>query len=117
MNDFSQGQGTAGGTDVSTKLQGIIQQIGALIQSIENQPTLGTFTMAAGATLAVAEPDVVSGSNIQLQPLNASAATLMGSSKSLYISAKTAGSGFTVATADGTNAAGTEQFSYIVNSP
>lgn len=76
----------------------------------------GTFTLAAAATTTVPQPATLSTSNIALTPLNAAAATLMGSNKSLYISARTAGASFTVATASGAAAAGTENFGYsLVN--
>lgn len=74
----------------------------------------GTFTLTAAATLVVAEPSTTSASFIQLTPLNAGAATLMGSNKSLYISARTAGASFTVATASGVAATGGEQFQYTL---
>lgn len=74
----------------------------------------GTFTMAATATKVVADVNILATSLVQLFPTNAAAATLMGSAKSLYVSAKSAGVSFTVATADGTVAAGTETFSYRI---
>lgn len=77
----------------------------------------GTFTLAAAASTAVANTSVLANCKIELQATNAAAGTLMGSSKSLYISAVTPGTGFTVHTADGTNAAGSEQFSYTAVNP
>jgi hypothetical protein len=77
----------------------------------------GTFTMAAAATKVVTETGVTASSFIMLSPTNAAAGTLMGSNESLYISAKTAGASFTVATAAGTAAAGTETFAYLIFNP
>ena len=74
----------------------------------------GSFTLAAAATTTVAQTAVTAGSTIDWAPLNASAATLEGSAKALYLSSQTAGTGFVVATASGGNAAGTESFSYVV---
>jgi hypothetical protein len=77
----------------------------------------GTFTMAAAATKVVTEPGVTASSVIVLSPTNAAAGTLMGSNESLYISTKVAGASFTVATAAGTAAAGTETFNYLIFNP
>jgi hypothetical protein len=65
----------------------------------------------------VAQPAVKANSVIQLTPANASAGTIMGSAKSIYISAIVAGTSFTLTTASGTAAAGTEQFYYTINTP
>lgn len=74
----------------------------------------GSFTFAAAATVVVPEPLVTANSFIFLQATNADAGTLVGSNESPYISAKAAGVSFTVATAAGTAAAGTEEFSYLL---
>lgn len=91
----------------------VLSQIVSALQAIFPR-VAGTFTLAAAATTTVPQPATQSTSLIVLTPLNASAATLMGSAKSLYISARTTGSGFTVATANAAAAAGTEQMSYIL---
>ena len=129
---------TAGATDVVTQLQGVVRQLGsqavietngvtqlqailvqltAWVTAFTGRTTFGSFILAAAATTVVTEPAVQANSFIQLTALNAAAGTLMGSAKYLYISAKTPGASFTVATADGTNAAGTEQFSYYITTP
>ena len=77
-------------------------------------PKKSSFTMAAANTKTVSNIFVTATSQIRLEPTNAAAATLMGSAKSLYISAKTAGTSFVVTTADGNNAAGTETFNYEI---
>lgn len=108
---------TAGVTDVVTQLQAIVRQLTALNQSFAGRVVSGTFTMGAAATLVIPQPAVQSLSTITLIPTNASAGTLQGSAKALYISAKTPGTSFTVSTANATNAAGTETFSYTINTP
>lgn len=77
----------------------------------------GTFTLAAAATTTIPQTNTESLSFIFPFPTNAAAATLMGSAKSLYISARTQGASFTVATGNATNAAGTETFIYFVMNP
>jgi hypothetical protein len=49
-----------------------------------------------------------------LFPTNSAAATLQGSAKSLYVSAKNAGASFVVTTASGASAAGGETLDYII---
>src|ERR1017187_8249248 len=66
----------------------------------------GTFTLAAAATTTVPQTKVAANSNITLTATNSTAATLMGSVKSLYVSAISPGVSFTVATASGASAAG-----------
>lgn len=100
--------------DIATKLQ-IGNQISAqLLQLFTNlfPRATGSFTMDAAASKAITDANVTTASLIMLMPTNAAAGTLMGSNESLYI---TPGSGtFTVATAAGTSAAGTETFKYAV---
>lgn len=126
-------QGSSSSTDVVTALQGIIRQItagnAALKTDITGQlaalvaavlavfPTAvftGSFTLGAAAATVVNNGHVTASSVIIPFPTNASAGTLMGSAKSLYISAKSAGVSFTVATASAGAAAGTENFSYVI---
>lgn len=93
-------------------MQGIATSLSALV----GQST-GTFTMTATATRTVTDVNVKADSIIQLMPTNATAGTLMGGTRSLYVSARSAGVSFTVATASGVAAAGTENFSYLVTNP
>ena len=74
----------------------------------------GSFTLGAAATKTVSDTNVKAGSLIFWTKTNASAGTLEGSAKGLYLSAKVAGTSFTVATASGGTAAGTETFSYFI---
>lgn len=107
---------SAGVTDVVTQLQGIISQLRALTNAITGRVIFGTFTMAAAASTTVQQAAVKANSVIQLNPTNASAATLQGSAKAAFVSAIVPGVSFTVSTASST-AAGTETFSYTINTP
>lgn len=108
-----------GAGDLNTTLLNGNKILSQLVLAITNlfPRTTGTFTLAAAATTTVTQPAVQSNNIIVLLPTNAAAATLMGSNKSLYVSAKTAGTSFTVATASGVASAGTEQFQYYVVTP
>jgi hypothetical protein len=75
----------------------------------------GSITLGAAASTVVNNACVTATCKIILTPTNAAAATLMGSTKSLYVSARSAATSFTVHTADGTNAAGTETFDYLIS--
>jgi hypothetical protein len=114
---YQQPTQAAGVTDVVTQLQNIVRQLTALVAAIKGRVTFGTFTLGAAVTTTVPQAAVQANSEISLSPTNASAATLMGSAKSLYISAIVPATSFTVATANTTNAAGTETFSYTVRTP
>lgn len=73
-----------------------------------------TFQWTAASTAVVADTEVQAGSLIVFMPTNAAAANLMAGSKAPYISARNSGVSFTLTTADGTNAAGTENFAYRI---
>lgn len=75
---------------------------------------LGTFTASAAATTTVNNSSVTASSQIFLFPTNAAAGTLMGAATAFYVSAKVAGTSFTVSTANGGAAAGTETFAYLM---
>jgi hypothetical protein len=75
-------------------------------------PLQGTFTMPAANNLIVTHGGTRVYAKVFLQPINAAAATLMGSSKALYVTITQPN--FRVFTADGTAAAGTEIFSYNI---
>lgn len=83
-------------------------------------PLKGTVTLSAAATTAIANANVASSNRlngsfmVRLTPLNTPAASLVGSSKSPYVTAITQGVDFTLSTADGTAAAGTEIFNYEI---
>jgi hypothetical protein len=80
---------------------------------IGNSSPVNTFTMAAASSMNVTNFVVTANSLIFLQPLNAAAAALV-KGHGVYVSGITAGGHFTVATQDGTAAAGTEQFAYLM---
>jgi hypothetical protein len=75
-------------------------------------PLQGSFTMPAANSYTIAHGGTRLNAQIRLQPKNAAAATLMGSSKSLYVTVTQPN--FSVFTADATSAAGTEQFWYNI---
>lgn len=105
--------------DINTTLKNANQNFSQLLQLLQSvfPRTVGTFTLAAAATTTITQPAVQSNSIIVPLPTNAAAATLMGGTKSLYVSAKVAGTSFTVATASGVAAAGTETFQYLIYQP
>jgi hypothetical protein len=109
--------GSMGVSDVVIQLQGIVSQLTALVKVFKGRPIYGTFTLSAAPSTAIIQPAVQSNSEISWTPTNAAAATLQGSAKALYISVILAGTSFTVTTGSGGNAAGTETFSYVVNTP
>ena len=92
----------------------VTQNLSAIAQAVKNafpmSGTIGTFTMQAGVpSTTISAPQVVATSHIALTPTSASAALAM-----VYVSARTAGTGFTVSTGAGGNAAGTESFTYQI---
>ena len=75
-------------------------------------PLQGSFTMPAANNVTVTHGGTRLNAQVFLQPKNASAATLMSSSKALYV--QIAQPNFQVITADASAAAGTEQFWYTI---
>jgi hypothetical protein len=112
--------GGAGLSDLATNGKLLNQNISLLIQTLKTVfPQVssiagGSFTCAASATTTVTETATAANSYIILIPTNAAAGTLMGSTKSLYISARTADTSFAVSTASAASAAGTETFIYLL---
>jgi hypothetical protein len=121
------GQGSASISDVVTKLDGVVRNLasnGTTLTSILTTlqtaiPTAtGTFTLSAAASTIVNQPLAQANSYIPTPTAtNATAATLMGSAKYLYISSINPGVSFTVTTGSGGAAAGTETFKYAVFQP
>jgi hypothetical protein len=107
------------GSLLITIAQNIVTAINGLTSAVMNVwPRItGTFTLTATATFTVTQPGIKATSVVMLSPTNAAAGTLMGSAKSLYVSALAPGASFTVATASGAAATGTETFNYAVFNP
>lgn len=95
--------------NLATLLQAINTTLGAL-----GKVYSGTVTLGAAATTVVSNPNVAANSTILLMPTNAAAGTLVSGANSPYISARTADTSFTIATAGGGAAAGTETFQYVI---
>lgn len=105
--------------DLNTTLKISNQNFSQFLQILQQifPRTVGTFTFAAAATTTVTQTAIASNSYVVLIPTNAAAATLIGSTKSPYVSTKTAGTSFVVSTASGVAAAGTETFQYVIINP
>lgn len=119
MTDFPSGTGSGSISDLVTQFKLANQNMSQLIQTIGNlfPRTFGTFTLSASASTTISNTSVVANSIPVWIPTNAAAGTLEGSSKKLYLSARSAGTSFTVTTASGVAAAGTEQFAYFLMNP
>lgn len=75
---------------------------------------MGNFTLAANSSTTVSNDQVTSNTHVVLTPTNAAAALLQSGTKHLYLSGRNNGTSFTLTTQDGTAAAGTETFDYIM---
>lgn len=105
--------------DVVTALNMAVRGLMQLNETLKTITRLsgGSFTMANASSLVVSDPNVTATSVIILQATNADAADLQAGAKALYVSAKTPGTSFAVATADGNAADGDETFSYLIYNP
>lgn len=109
---------TASLDDLATNGKLIVTQLGQIYTAINGIfRNVGTFTCAASASTTVTNVGVQANSYPILICLNAAAGTLQGSAKNLYISARVVGTSFTLTTASGGAAAGTEQFAYVLVTP
>lgn len=117
--DFNSSGGETGLSQLATNGNNLNKQMGVLITTLQGifPRVFGTFTLAAAATTTVSQPEITASSIVVWIPTNAASATLLGSGGNLYLSALTAGASFTVATASGAAAAGTETLSYFVINP
>lgn len=107
-------------SDIGVILNQIARGQSLLIQTMSSilPRVSGTFTLSGGSVTTVTQPAVTASSVINWNlPTNASAATIMGSAKCLYLSAKTAGSNFVLTTANAGTTAGTETFQYWLWNP
>lgn len=102
-------------SDVNAVNQVLTQLVNAVLKTFPR--VNGSFTMTAAATTVVTQTAVTANCRIFLASTNAAAGTLVGSAKSPYISVKTVGASFTVATANAASAAGTETFDYVIVIP
>lgn len=109
---------TASLDDLATNGKLLNQQMGNIYTALTSLfRNTGTFTLGAAASTTISNVGVQANSYPILIPTNAAAGTLMGSTNSLYLSARVVGTSFTVATASGASAAGTETFFYILVTP
>lgn len=74
----------------------------------------GSFTPSAATSFVVNDARATANCKVTLTPTNALAATVQGSAKCAYVSAKAAGS-FTVATANAVAFGGTETYDYLIS--
>lgn len=104
-------------SEIVTKLQGGNQMFGQLIRLLTGilPRAQGQFTLTATASTVIVEPKATTVSYAWLIATNAAAATLMGSNKSLYNTYQVGT--FTVNTASGIAATGTETFQYLLFNP
>lgn len=103
--------------DIVSKQQTGNQTLSQLLALFTNifPRSIGVFTMAAASSKVITDNKVTTTSFVSLTPTNAAAATLMAGTASLYV---TLGNGsFTVATASGASAVGSETFGYSVSVP
>lgn len=105
--------------DLVSNLKNGVTNLGQLIIALQSvfPRVAGSFTLTAAATTTVTQAAIAANSLVFVMAANAPAASLMGSAKSLYVSALTPGASFAVTTASGAAAAGTETFFYFVISP
>lgn len=101
--------------DIHNDLTNISRQLGEWVKAYNGRNIAGTFTLTAGTTTVVSDPNTTSNSVIALNPSNGTAAATVKTA-GLYVAAYTAGVGFSVSTQSGT-AAGTETFRYTLFNP
>lgn len=99
------------GNQITALLQSSVAALGPFLGY---RVYVGTFTCAANTNTTVTNTNVTATSYIFWMPTNATAGTLEGSTRKLYLSLRTAGASFRVTTASGVAAAGTETFLYMI---
>lgn len=104
-------------SEIVTKLQVANQNFGLLLKLLTGilPRAQGNFTLNATAATIVVEAKCTTVSYVLPIATNAAAATLMGSNKSLYFTYQVGT--FTVNTASGVAATGTETFQYLLFNP
>lgn len=105
--------------DIVSQQKALVQTLGQLVETLQAlfPRATGTFTMTAAASITVADTAVAGTSFITWTPTNAGAGTLEGSVEKLYLSARSAGTSFTLTTAAGTAATGGETYQYAIFNP
>lgn len=99
------------------------QQLAAIVAALQgifprvSSIAFGVFQLGAAVTTTVSQTTTQANSVIVPFPTNAAAGTLQGSTRALYVSARTANASFAVSTASGVAAAGTETFLYVIITP
>jgi hypothetical protein len=97
--------------------QGVNQNLAKMVDALQTafplHSSTGSFTWSAAATKVVADTSIKAGSIVLLMPTNASAADLVAGAHAPYVSARTAGASFTLATADGNAVVGSGTFEYL----
>jgi hypothetical protein len=85
-------------------------------KAVNNIQNSSSFTLSAASSTVVSDTRITSASFVGMTPSNAAALDLQRSSQGLYVdTAETVpGVSFTVKTADGTSAGGTETFLYNI---
>lgn len=106
-------------SEINTQLKLANQNMSRLIQTIADifPRVSSSFIFPNNASsVTVSETNVQSSDRIVLLPSNAAAATMVGSSKSPWVSTVTSGASFVVSTASG-SATGTGTFNYLIFNP
>jgi hypothetical protein len=97
--------------------QGLNKNLSDLVQVMRDRFALsaytGSFTWSAAATKNVSDANVKANSLIFLMATESTAAALEAGAGKPYVSSRAAGS-FTAATANGSSAAGTEVYEYLI---
>lgn len=117
-DDNMPNQGVGGGlSDLVSTIKGAVQNLSQLNTTLQNAfPRInGTFTLSAGTTTIVTQPSI-GASGIPLITATNATAALTVRTAGLFVSAMTAGVGFSLSTQSGT-AQGTETFKYVVVNP
>lgn len=106
------------GNQISSGILAALEALGPFLESVLGASIhVGSFTCSAASATTVANTATAANSAIIPIATNAAAGTLMGSSRSLYLSARTVGTSFQFTTASGVAAGGTETFIYVMINP
>lgn len=99
----------------------LIQSISKLTETLSTalpfSGSMGSFTCTVAASIVVPNAFVTASSRIFLFPTSADAALRQAGADPLYLSSKSAGVSFTLATAAGGNCAVTDTYDYLVVNP